>query len=380
MKKLIYFDNAATSNFKPKCVIKSFINSIKKSANPGRSGHKLSIKNAYEIWNTRELISKHFGCIEPENVIFTKNCTEALNIVIFGTLKIGGNIIASCFEHNSVLRPLTELAKKEKITLTIIYPNNNNYITDTDVEKAINKNTYLVCVNSVSNVTGNKNEIEKIGLLCKQHNLLFLVDNAQGSGHIKINMNKSNINYLTFAGHKGFLSPQGIGGLCINSNKIPLPILYGGTGTESNNLYQPINLPERLESGTLASQNIISLKSGVKYVEKNFVKNKVKVEKLTKYLYENLKTIEKICFYCKPNFESGIISFNIKNCDSIEIANYLDEKYNIAVRGGLHCAPLTHKFLNTTNIGLIRISLNFKNTKKEINILIKALKEYKKTD
>lgn len=380
MKKIIYFDNAATSNFKPKSVIKSFIKALKQSANPGRSGHKLSINNAYEVWKTREIVSKHFGNIEPENIIFTKNCTEALNIAILGTVKKGGNVIASCFEHNSVLRPLSELANKGEITLNIVYPENKRFITKEDVEKVINKNTYLVCINSISNVTGNKNEIEKIGLLCKKHNILFLVDNAQGSGHIKINMKKNNINFLTFAGHKGFLSPQGIGGLCINSNQLPAPIVFGGTGTESTNLHQPLNLPERLESGTLATQNIISLKNGIEYIEKHFDKNKVKTENLTKYLYENLTNLKNVSFYYKPNFESGIISFNVKNSDSVEIANYLDEKYNIAVRGGIHCAPLTHKFFNTTNQGMIRVSLNFKNTKKEINILIKALEKYKKTD
>ena len=193
-------------------------------------------------------------------------------------------------------------------------------------------------------------------------------------------MKKCNINYLTFAGHKGFLSPQGIGGLCINSKQLPTPIVFGGTGTESTNLFQPINLPERLESGTLATQNITSLKNGIDYIEKHFNKNKEKTEKLTKYLYENLKSLKNICLYYKPNFESGIISFNVKDSDSVEIANYLDEKYNIAVRGGLHCAPLTHKFFNTTNQGMVRVSLNFKNTKREIDFLIKALKKYKKTD
>ena len=135
-----------------------------------------------------------------------------------------------------------------------------------------------------------------------------------------------------------------------------------------------------MESGTLATQNIVSLKKGINYIEKHFNKNKEKTEKLTKYLYEKLKTLENIYLYYKPNFESGIISFNVKNNDSIEIANYLDEKYNIAVRGGLHCAPLTHQFFNTTAKGMVRVSLNFKNTKKEIDFLIKALKEYKKTD
>lgn len=376
-KNLIYFDNAATSNFKPKCVIKTFLKALKNSANPGRSGHKLSMQNALEVWKTREVISAHFGNINAENIIFTKNCTEALNIALLGTLKKGKNVVTTCFEHNSVLRPLTELANKELITLTIVEPQNKKYITASDIEKKLSHNTYLVCVGSISNVTGNQNDIFEIGKLCNKKGILFLVDNAQGSGHIKLDMKINHINYLTFAGHKGFLSPQGIGGLCINTKHIPSPIMYGGTGSESSNLFQPTTLPESLESGTLPTQAILSLKKGVEYIAKNFTKHETKLSKLTFYLYNQLKSIDGIKIYSLPNYKSGIISFNYKKYDSIEISEYLNSQYNIATRGGLHCAPLTHKFFNTLQEGMVRISLSFKNTKKEINTLIKALKQYK---
>lgn len=372
--KVIYFDNAATSFYKPKKVIKALNKSLQQSANPGRSGHKLSIKNSFDVWKCRENISKYFGNIEPENVIFTKNCTEALNIVIFGTVKKGGNVICSCFEHNSVLRPLHKLQNDGLITLTIIYPKNNNYITKSDIEEAITNKTYLVCVNSISNVTGNQNEIFEIAKLCFEKEILYLCDNAQGTGHLNIDMKKNNISYLTFAGHKGFLSPQGIGGLCINSTTIPTPLINGGTGTESNNLTQPTTLPECLESGTLATPLINSLNAGVNYICLKQPKHKQKLEKLTEYLYINLKKIVGIKIYSKPNFSSGIISFNYKDYDSVEISEYLDQKYNIATRGGLHCAPLTHKHLGTLEKGIVRVSLSFKNTKKEINVLINAIK------
>lgn len=372
--KIIYFDNAATSHYKPKIVLRRFKKSLKQSANPGRSGHKLSIKNALEVWQSREIVAKHFGKIEPENVIFTKNCTEALNIVLFGTVIQGGNVICSCFEHNSVLRPLHKLQDDGKITLTIIYPKNNNVITKKDVEEHITNKTYLVCVNSLSNVTGNKNDIYEIAKLCHLKNILYLCDNAQGAGHINIDMKKHNISYLTFAGHKGFLTPQGIGGLCINSNTIPTPLMNGGTGTESNNLMQPIALPESLESGTLATPLITSLKAGIIYVNKNNLKHNKKLKKLTEYLYTNLKDINGIKIYSNPNFESGIIAFNYKNYDSVEISEYLDQKYNIATRGGLHCAPLAHKHLETAQKGIVRISLSFKNSKKELKTLISAIR------
>ncbi len=373
--KVLYFDNAATSHYKPKIVLKTFKKTLKQSANPGRSGHKLSIKNAYDVWQSRETVARYFGEIEPENVIFTKNCTEALNIVLFGTVIQGGNVVCSCFEHNSVLRPLHKLQEEGKITLTIVYPKKNNIITKKDIEAHLNNKTYLVCVNSLSNVTGNRNDIFEIAKLCYTKNILYLCDNAQGAGHINIDMKKHNISYLTFAGHKGFLTPQGIGGLCINSKIIPTPLMNGGTGTESNNLMQPITLPESLESGTLATPLITSLQAGIHYVTKNNFKHNKKIKTLTEYLYKNLKNIRGIRIYSNSNFESGIIAFNYKDFDSVEITEYLDQKYNIATRGGLHCAPLTHKHLGTLEKGIVRISLSFRNTKKQLNTLIEAIKK-----
>ncbi len=380
--KLIYFDNAATSHYKPRVVKKTFINFLNNSANAGRSGHSLSIKNSIIIWKTREKIAKYFGNIQPENVIFTKNCTESLNLVIQGLVKLEKevkHIICSCFEHNSVLRPLKELEKENKIRLDIISPKNNEYITVQDVQAAIKKETFLVIVNSISNVTGNINDYKNIGKLCKQKKILYLLDNAQGVGHIKVDMKKDNINFLTFSGHKGFLTPQGIGALCINSEIIPCPIIFGGTGTESDNMLQPTFPPESFESGTQSTPLIASLYSGVEYVEKNFFKHNKKVIYLTKYLYNKLNGIKNIKIYTK-NLTCGVISFNINNYDSVQISEYLDKNFNIATRGGLHCAPLSHNFYGTIKSGMVRISLSFKNTKKEINRLILALEklEYNK--
>lgn len=377
-RKIIYMDNAATSHFKPLSVKWAFLKALKNSANPGRSGHKLSIKNALNVWKTRELIAKHFGDIEPENVIFTKNCTEALNIAILGLCKNGGNVICSCFEHNSVLRPLKHLESEGKISLTIIRPKNKMFITKNDVEDALSPSTHMVCLSHISNVTGNKNDIANIGKLCKEKGVLFLVDGAQSCGHEKINMKKQNINYIAFAGHKGFLSPQGIGGLCINSNTLPAPLIHGGTGTESENQTQPLAMPERLESGTLATPLIYSLKAGIEYVDKHFEKHNKKVANLTQYLIGALKKHQKngkIKLYTMDTATSGVICFNIEGVDSVEATDHLDNKYNVATRGGLHCAPLAHTFLGTLSTGAIRVSLNFKNTKQQIDLLLKAVNE-----
>ena len=373
--RLIYLDNAATSHYKPFNVKYAFYKALKKSSNPGRSGHKLSLQNSLFVWKTREKIAKHFGDIKPENVIFTKNCTEALNIALQGIIKKkSGNVIASTFEHNSILRPLHELEKQGAITLTIITPENKKFITKKDVEKSLKKDTFLVCINSISNVTGNKNDIEEIGELCFKQKILFLVDNAQGVGHIKINMKTSHINFLAFSGHKGFLTPQGIGALCINSSLLPVPIMYGGTGTESESLFQPSLPPESLESGTLATPLIYSLFAGITYIEKHFDKHKKKVKEKTEYLISLLKQIKEITLYTHSTI-SGVVSFNVKDFDSVQVSDYLNNSYNIAVRGGLHCAPLTHKYFGTLNSGIVRVSLSFKTSKKDLDVLVKAIKE-----
>lgn len=374
--KLIYFDNAATSHYKPFCVKLAFFKALKISANPGRSGHKLSIKNLNLVYKTRLQVAKHFNVDNENNVIFTKNCTEALNLTLQGIcLKKSGNVVVSVLEHNSVLRPLNTLEKNKKITLTKVKPQNKMFITKKDIEEVIRPDTFLVCVGSISNVTGNKNEIEEIGKFCNSKGILFLVDNAQGIGHIKIDMKKHHINFLTFSGHKGFLTPQGIGALCINSNVIPSPILQGGTGTDSESLEQPKYPPESLESGTLATPLICSLFAGIKYSEKNFKKHNKRITELTEYLQARLKEIKDITIYSSMTL-SGVVSFTIKDYDSEEISRYLDTNYNIAVRGGLHCAGLTHEFFGTLKSGMVRVSLCHKNTKKEIDTLIKALNEF----
>lgn len=373
---MIYFDNAATTFKKPISVKLSTLIALNRySANPGRSGHKLSIKTATKILETRINVADFFNCPSFESVVFTKNCTEALNLAILGSAKENSHIIASCFEHNSVLRPLKHLENLGKIELTIAQPKNNSTISLDDIRPFVKENTSMICVTHVSNVTGNKNNIEEIGKFCKEKEILFLVDCAQSAGHFKINMKEQNIDLLAFAGHKGLFAPQSIGGLCINTKNSPKAILFGGTGTSSINLEQPETLPEYYESGTISTPLILGLNSGIKYVEKNFKKIVSKTQKLTRFLYDELKKIENIIIYTNKESQSGVLAFNIKNINSTEVANILDEKYNIAVRSGLHCAPLTHKFLKTELQGAVRVSLNHFNKISEIKKFIKAIKK-----
>ena len=367
---MIYFDNAATSLLKPYSVKRAVIDALDNyTANPGRSGHFRSMIVAEKIFDTREML-KHFFNANDYEVIFTKNCTEALNLAILGTLKAKDHIIVSCYEHNSVLRTLEHL-KKDGIEVTMIYSDLNDF--SNHLEESIKVNTKMVICTMVSNVTGESSDVESIGNFCQKHKLIYLADGAQASGHIKIDLTNSNIDLFCFAGHKGLMSITGVGGLVVKKGIKLSPIMFGGTGTESENLNQPDAIPEGFEAGTLPSIPIISLKAGVEFLEKNFSKIIEKEEKLTNYLYNSLKKLNFLTIYSKDD-SKNVISFNMKNLDSSYLADLLDEKFQICVRAGLHCAPLIHKKLDTINTGTVRVSLDYNNRFEEIDRLVYALK------
>ena len=369
---MIYFDNAATSGFKPNCVINAVTTSLKKlSVNAGRSSHKLSIQALKLIYETREAASCFFGVKYYENVIFTKNCTESLNIAILGTLREGGEIIITSNEHNSVIRPCFELEKAGKIKVRVALPEKNGSVTAEDIERYITEKTYMVCVNHVSNVTGGTAKINEIASLCKQKGLIFLVDAAQSSGHIDIDMNKCGITILATAAHKGLLAPQGLGLLCYNNVKIN-PIMFGGTGTESHSIYQPEDPPEALECGTLNLPAIAGLNASLKYINENKCKLYENLENNFSYLYNMLNENPMVKVYSYPN-KCGIISFLVNGYNADYIGDILNDKYEIAVRAGLHCAPLVHKHLQTLKSGLVRVSLSPFNTLAEVKIFLSAI-------
>ena len=369
---MIYFDNAATSGLKPDSVINAVAHTLKNlSVNAGRSSHKLSIEALKLITQTREISAEFFGVEACENVIFTKNCTEALNIAILGTVKEGGEIIISSNEHNSVIRPCFELEKAGKIKLKVVNPDENGCVTAEIIENSLSDKTYMVCVNHVSNVTGGTADIEGIAQLCRKNKILFLCDCAQSGGHIDINMQKSKIDIIACAGHKGLLAPQGTGLLCFNRVKIN-PVIFGGTGTESHNVYQPQDYPESLECGTLNLPGISGLNASLKFIIENKNRLYASLENNFKLLYNALKRNALIKIFSFPN-KCGIISFLISGYDSVYIGDYLNNKYNIAVRAGLHCAPLVHKNSNTLKSGLVRVSLSPFNTTAEIQTFIEAI-------
>ena len=373
---MIYFDNAATGGFKPHAVIESAsIVTRFLSANPGRSGHRLSLTGMETIHNSRTIIGEFFSC-QSDRVIFTKNCTESLNMAIFGSLVVGGHVITTVFEHNSVLRPLHALKEKGLITLDIVKPYEGKNIVEAIKEK-INPKTYIIICNSVSNVNGQSLPIEEIGLLANQNNLLFLVDGAQGGGHDFLDMKKQNISMLALAGHKGLCGIMTSGVLLLNDGVDIQPLIYGGTGVESFNPNQPDYYPERLESGTLNLPAIASLFEGVKYVMANRTNFSVNLLSKTKTLIDGLEKIDGITLFSTPN-ESGIVAFKLSNMPSNQVADVLNSQYDVAVRGGLHCAPLMHEFLGSGEDGLVRVSLAVQNSSSELSYFLRAIKEIAK--
>lgn len=366
---MIYLDNAATSFYKPKEVKDAVKKSLEfLTANPGRSAHKPSRQIADVVYETREVIKNFFDALDYE-VVFTKNSTEALNLAILGTLNKGDHVVCTCYEHNSVLRPLEHL-KSSGIEYTVV----ECVLIDFHKEfiKYIKPNTKLVITNAVSNVTGEVCDIESVGKFCKDNHILYLVDGAQSSGHEEISLKKSNVDMYAFSGHKGLLSITGVGGLIVRKSHKLNPILFGGTGTESENLNQPLDLPDGYEAGTIPTIPIASLKAGIEYLNENFEKIYEKEQILSNYLYNSLKNLDFLTIYSKPT-SKNVFSFNVKGKDSSMVANILDE-YNICVRSGLHCAPLVHKYLKTIESGAVRVSLDFHNTKQDIDYLIKVLK------
>ena len=366
---MIYFDNAATGGFKPDGVISATYAALNHSANPGRSGHKLSLACLERVYATRKLLCEFFGAYSYDRVIFTKNCTEALNIAILGTIKEGDEVVTTVAEHNSVLRPLEYLKGKG---VTVFYaPLTEEGEVDADaLINLVTEKTRAVIITLASNVTGTMPDIKKVKSALPE-SCLLICDGAQACGHFEVNMKEAGIDALAVAGHKGMLGIQGSGALLFSERMNPSPVLFGGTGSESYNLNMPDFYPDALESGTLSYPAIISLGEGALYLMLNMQINRQKVEKLTAYLCENLAKMEGVKLYSKPN-PCGIVSFSLDNMQSEIVASELSEKYGICVRGGLHCAPLMHQALQSD--GLVRASISAFNSQNECEIFIKSVK------
>jgi cysteine desulfurase/selenocysteine lyase len=374
---MIYLDNAATSYPKPDSVYAEILRCMRDyCANPGRASHRMSISCSMAIAEAREVVAGFFNIPDPLHLSFTKNATEALNIAIKGCLKPKDHVITTSMEHNSVVRPLKTMERDWGVEVSFTKSGRYGETDPFEFVKLIKRNTRLVACTMSSNVNGIMFPVKEIGEIARDNGILFLVDASQGAGYKEIDVTDMNIDLLAFPGHKGLLGPQGTGGLYIREGVTISPLMQGGTGSESKNMYQPHFMPDLLESGTLNTPGIIGLACGIKHIESIGLSN-IKFHKhlLAKMLIDGMSEMKNTILYSKPglNTNSGIAAVNFRGFDSTEISSLLDKEYQIAVRGGIHCAPMAHETLGTGQTGLVRFSMGCFNTIEEIEYTLNAL-------
>lgn len=375
-KKIIYFDNSATSFPKPEEVYKASEKAMRIfGANPGRGGHRMAVEASKEIFKVREKIANLFNIKDPLRIAFTQNSTYALNFAIKGCINKKGHVITTALEHNSSLRPLFSKRDNGEIELELIYPEKNGDISIKKIIESIKEDTIAVVVNHISNVTGTIVDIEKIGKVTREKGVMLIVDASQSAGYLDIDVERDGIDILCFTGHKSLYGLQGSGGIYIREGIDFIPIIEGGTGSFSKLERQPLVMPEGLEAGTLNTLAIVSLGAGIDFIQKVGIENIRKHEdKLTQRFLTELKKIPEVEVYGSDK-RGPVVTLNIKGIDSGDLAAYLDEEYGILVRGGLHCAPKIHETIGNGENGGVRFSFGFFNTDEEIEYAINAIKE-----
>ena len=369
---MIYFDNAATGGRKPDSVLSAVNAALKQCANPGRSGHKLSLGCACVVQKAREALDEFFEGYGPDRAVFTKNCTEALNIAIFSALQAGGHAVTTCMEHNSVLRPLEHLRRTGKADYSVAPLNDSGNVDAAAIVALVREDTKAVIVTAASNVTGASPDFAAIRAALPAH-VLLICDGAQGCGHIPLSLRGQGLDALCVAGHKGMHAIQGAGALLFSERFDPDPLLFGGTGSESFNLGMPPFYPDKLESDTLSFPAIVSLFEGTLYARLKMKSDAEQVFRLTEFLCEGLRSNPRLTLLSRPN-PCGIVAFSHREKQSEEVAALLSEKFSVAVRGGLHCAPIMHRALGTGEDGAVRASLSAFNTREEASVLVRAMR------
>ena len=371
---MIYLDNAATSRFKPKCVLDALIFDVTHSANSGRAGHDEAIDKSIRIHKCREYLLSVFGTSDEYSLIFTKNCTEALNLAIFGIVKGGERVLTGVNEHNSVLRPLYKLKQEGKISLEIVKTNPLGRIDVKDVEK-LATNADILVFGGACNVNGAICDIQSIADYCKNNGKILILDGAQSVPLIPLTLKSIGISMLACPGHKGLHGVQGTGFLIVRKDIKLSPLLYGGTGTFSSDVTPIVEMPDSFEAGTLFSGGIDALRQGAKWSFDNVDKNRKYIDRITKNILHGLHDIGATLY--TRDTQTGVVCFNLANADSGYIADKLNE-YGICVRGGLHCAPLVHREQGTSFQGAVRASVGCETKEGEIAYFLSVVERLMK--
>ena len=377
--KDIYFDNSSTSFPKAPNVGRAMGEFIENGAfNINRGSYEGAYEAGSAVLDTREMLKDLFNCPNSKNVVFTPSVTYSLNFFIKGFLKPGDHVLVTSVEHNAVMRPLVQM-EKLGVEFDAVPCDEEGGVTADDFRAYIKENTKAIITTHASNVCGTIIPIEEIGALCKEKGLVYAVDTAQTAGILNIDMQKANIDFLAFTGHKGLLGPQGIGGFIASDKLEGLidPVISGGTGSLSDSEEIPDFLPDRFESGTLNLPGIIGLHQALVYLKEAGIDNmrKEKME-ITKYFLDQVKEIDGVKVAGKKTVEGrlGVVSIDSEGFDNSIVSFYLSSKYKIMTRVGMHCAPRAHKTLKTFPQGTVRFSFSHFNTKEEVDVCIDAIK------
>ena len=377
--KDIYFDNSSTSFPKAPNVGRAMGEFIENGAfNINRGSYEGAYEAGSAVLGTREMLKDLFNCPNSKNVVFTPSVTYSLNFFIKGFLKPGDHVLVTSVEHNAVMRPLVQM-EKLGVEFDAVPCDEEGGVTADDFRAYIKENTKAIITTHASNVCGTIIPIEEIGALCKEKGLVYAVDTAQTAGILNIDMQKANIDFLAFTGHKGLLGPQGIGGFIASDKLEGLidPVISGGTGSLSDSEEIPDFLPDRFESGTLNLPGIIGLHQALVYLKEAGIDNmrKEKME-ITKYFLDQVKEIDGVKVAGKKTVEGrlGVVSIDFEGFDNSIVSFYLSSKYKIMTRVGMHCAPRAHKTLKTFPQGTVRFSFSHFNTKEEVDVCIDSIK------
>ena len=374
---MIYLNNAATTLQKPPCVAEAVVNAMSCQGSCARGSHTSELAAARTVFQVREALARLFGFSHPERVVFTSNATQALNTALWGLLKPGDHVIATDWDHNSVLRPLHALAQERGVETDFLPADRQGCLHYEQLEKLLRPNTRLLVGTHASNLTGNLLDVSRMSAFAKEHGLTFLLDTAQTAGSIPIQMEDMGIHLLCFTGHKGLMGPQGTGGLCVAPGVALSPLLSGGTGVRSFEEDQPEEYPEHLEAGTLNGHGLAGLGAAVDFILDTGLETIHAHEQvLTERFFQGLQKLDGVTVY--GDFfgdRAPVVALNLEGWDPASAADTLAEEYDIAVRPGIHCAPRMHQALGTQNMGCLRFSFGFYTTEEDIDAALTALKE-----
>lgn len=371
---MIYFDSAATSFQKPLSVSRAMQEAMQTMSSPGRGGYSAAMHAADTAFRCRTELQELFGAETPEQVVFTMNATHGLNIAIKTLIHPGSNVVISGYEHNAVTRPLAAIGANVTVAESPLFQPNQALET---FERAIANGADAVICNHVSNVFGYIQPVEQIAELCRKKKIPFIVDASQSAGILPVNLAKLGAAFVAMPGHKGLYGPQGTGVLLCGRNVQPKTLLEGGTGSASLQQEMPDFLPDRLEAGTHNMPGIAGLLEGVRFVKRHNIGEILMHERhLAELTAAELRKIPGVQVFAKNPItaQSGVVSFRTRRMETEQLGEQLG-KHQIAVRTGLHCAPMAHMSAGTLETGTVRISFSVFNTEAEVNRAIKILRQ-----